>query len=159
MNRKTVCLVGLVLVFLPVLPARGQAPTEPKEDPRPVDGQDILRRLVRVPIFQWGVKGREPAISHIGPTAQEFYAAFGLGEGDKPISAMDLDGVALASVQALYRMSLELEKKTAELEAKAKTIEELTQRIEALERQVKDLQTLWSWPTKDLQTPWSWPPK
>jgi len=51
-----------------------------------------------------------------------------------------LDGIALASVQALYQMSVELEKKTAVLkeEVKAFRVEnaELKARLGALERRL-----------------------
>jgi len=39
----------------------------------------------------------------MGPLAQDFFAAFGLGEDDKHITTIDADGVALAAIQALYR--------------------------------------------------------
>ena len=38
----------------------------------------------------------------MGPTAQDFYAAFGLGEDERHISTVDADGVALAAIQGLY---------------------------------------------------------
>jgi len=39
--------------------------------------------------------------------AQDFRAAFGLGEDDKHISTVDADGVALAAIQELYKASQE----------------------------------------------------
>ena len=39
---------------------------------------------------------------HLGPTAQDFRAAFGLGEDDTTISTVDEQGVALAAIQGLY---------------------------------------------------------
>jgi hypothetical protein len=38
----------------------------------------------------------------MGPMAQDFYTAFGLGEDDRHITTVDADGVALAAIQALY---------------------------------------------------------
>ena len=43
----------------------------------------------------------DPDIRHIGPVAQDFHAAFGVGADDKHIAAIDRDGVALAAIQAL----------------------------------------------------------
>ncbi len=40
---------------------------------------------------------------HLGPTAEDFYAAFGLGS-DAGIGTVDADGVALATIQALYQL-------------------------------------------------------
>ena len=34
-----------------------------------------------------------------GPMAQDFYAAFGLGNSDKSIGLLDASGVALAAIQ------------------------------------------------------------
>jgi hypothetical protein len=34
--------------------------------------------------------------------AQDFYAAFGVGEDDKHITSIDEDGVALAAIKALH---------------------------------------------------------
>ncbi len=40
----------------------------------------------------------------MGPTAQDFYAAFGLGIDDKHIVTVDGNGVALAAIQGLYEL-------------------------------------------------------
>jgi hypothetical protein len=39
-------------------------------------------------------------VRHIGPMAQDFYAAFGVGEDDRHITSIDEDGVALAAIKA-----------------------------------------------------------
>jgi len=69
-----------------------------------VDENRILQRLMAMPIKTWSYKGQEPSVRHIGPTAQDFHAAFGLGQGGHYISSVDADGVALAAIQELYRM-------------------------------------------------------
>ena len=51
----------------------------------------------------WNLKSQDPAIRHIGPMAQDFYAAFNVGEDDKHINSVDADGVALAAIQGLNR--------------------------------------------------------
>ncbi len=38
---------------------------------------------------------------HMGPMAQDFHAAFGLGENPLMINSVDIDGVNMAAVQAL----------------------------------------------------------
>jgi hypothetical protein len=70
----------------------------------PVDGQEILRRLMSVPIETWSYRAQDPSIRHIGPTAQDFHATFGLGTDDRYISTVDEEGVALAAIQELYRI-------------------------------------------------------
>jgi Skp family chaperone for outer membrane proteins len=37
----------------------------------------------------------------LGPVAQDFYQAFGLGDSDRTISTVDANGVALAAIQGL----------------------------------------------------------
>ncbi|HKO95700.1 MAG TPA: tail fiber domain-containing protein [Pyrinomonadaceae bacterium] len=95
-----------------------------KENFQPIEGRLILQKLSLIPITEWNLKSQDPSIRHIGPMAQDFYAAFGLGESDRHISTIDADGITLVSIQALYQMNLEKDKK----------IEELQQRIEKLEK-------------------------
>ncbi len=45
----------------------------------------------------------------MGPMAQDFYAAFGLGIDDKHIVTVDADGVAFAAIQGLYELIEELQ--------------------------------------------------
>jgi hypothetical protein len=70
----------------------------------PIDGQEILEQLMSVPISTWYYRGQNPSIRHIGPMAQDFYAAFQVGQDNRYISTVDEEGVALAAIQELYRM-------------------------------------------------------
>ena len=72
-----------------------------KENFQPVNGGDVLDRLATLPVQSWNMKSQDPSIRHLGPTAQDFHAAFGLGETERHISYTDADGVALAALQAL----------------------------------------------------------
>lgn len=65
-----------------------------------VESSDILRKLSELDIQQWTYKHR-PEEKHIGAIAEDFYAAFGLGEGEKNISTIDADGVMMLAIQAL----------------------------------------------------------
>jgi hypothetical protein len=65
---------------------------------------DVLERLADVPIQTWRYKGQDESITHMGPTAQDFYSAFGLGIDDRHIVTVDADGVALAAIQGLYEL-------------------------------------------------------
>jgi len=88
-----------------------------KENLAHVDGTKVLAQLSSVPIYTWSAKGGDPAVRHIGPMAQDFYAAFGLGNDDKTISTIDLDGVALAAIQGLYQENTALKAENAALKA------------------------------------------
>ncbi len=72
-----------------------------KENFSDVDGENLLARLARVPVREWSYKGQGTDIRHMGPTAQDFRAAFGLGDFPLRINTIDADGVALAGVKAL----------------------------------------------------------
>jgi hypothetical protein len=114
-----------------------------KENFAPVDVETVLAKVVALPIATWNYKSQDPAIRHMGPTAQDFKAAFGLGESDTGITTIDADGVALAAIQGLNRkleaQSSKLEARSSELEARSR---ELEQKNAALERQVAELKAL-----------------
>ncbi|MFN8628465.1 MAG: tail fiber domain-containing protein [Candidatus Binatia bacterium] len=102
-----------------------------KENLTPVDSREVLERLGRVPIQTWNAKGQDPAVKHLGPTAQDFSAAFNLGDDNTRISTIDLDGVALAAIQGLYRMAQAKDAQIARLQEQNAALEA---RIGALER-------------------------
>jgi len=54
-----------------------------------VDGQEVLARLTKVPIQTWNYRAEDPSVRHMGPTVQDFYAAFGPGADDRHLAALD----------------------------------------------------------------------
>ena len=89
-----------------------------KENFQPVDLGAVLEKLARLPITEWNMKAQEPSIRHIGPMAQDFHAAFGLGGADdKHIGMLDADGVALAAIKGLYAVVKEQQEEIAQLKA------------------------------------------
>jgi len=86
---------------------------------RNVDGDDLLAKLAVMPVRTWTYRSEDSSVRHIGPTAQDFRAAFGLGDGDKAIATVDADGVSLAAIQALIRRVGQLETRVAELLARS----------------------------------------
>jgi hypothetical protein len=94
----------------------------------PVNPRELLDRLARLPIQEWNYRSQSELVRHIGPTAQDFHAAFTFGEDDKHIATVDANGVALAAIQGLNRKLEErLKEKEVELEA-------LKQRLAAIEK-------------------------
>lgn len=73
---------------------------EIKDDVRSVRPDDVLERLSRLPISTWRYK-HAPESVHMGPMAQDFAAAFGLGPDDRHVAPADLAAVGLAAAQAL----------------------------------------------------------
>ena len=96
-----------------------------------VDSQGLLARLAALPIATWNYKAQPDSVRHVGPMAQDFHAAFGLGEDDKHISTVDAEGVALAAIQALYQTVTELKQ---DLGDKERQIAELRARLALLEQ-------------------------
>lgn len=81
-----------------------------------------------LPITQWNFTNNT-AVVHLGPMAQDFRAAFGLGTDEKHIGIGDEGGVALAAIQGLNQM--------LEAETKARDAE-----IESLKQSVAELKSL-----------------
>ena len=73
-----------------------------KEGFEPVDPRAILAAVAMLPIERWSYKGE--TARHLGPMAQDFAAAFGLGADDRHIFPLDAGGVALAAIQGLQRL-------------------------------------------------------
>jgi len=103
---------------------------EKKENFSPVNPQVVLEEIASLPITRWNYK-ENPGVEHIGPVAQDFYAAFGLGSDERAIGTVDADGVALAAIQGLYEIAQEQE---AQIEALQQQNTELETRLLALEK-------------------------
>ena len=85
-----------------------------------------------MPVTEWSYRAQEGGIRHLGPTAQDFHAAFGLGEDPLYIGSMDADGVALAAVRALEARTREtnerLTRDNDELRARLARLEALLEK-------------------------------
>jgi hypothetical protein len=80
----------------------------------PIDAKALLEKVAAMPINRWHYTN-DSAITHLGPVAQDFRAAFGLGLDDKHIATVDADGVALAAIQGLnQKLEEELKRRDAE---------------------------------------------
>jgi hypothetical protein len=100
-----------------------------KENFAPIDSREVLQRVVDLPITRWNYKSEGETVEHLGPMAEDFAQAFGLGETEQAIATVDADGVALASIQALHDL----------LQAKDRDIDSLEKRVSALESLVGQL--------------------
>ena len=104
-----------------------------KENLVAVDGRQVLERLTQVPVFTWNAKGQDPTVRHMGPMAQDFYAAFKLSADDTQIGTMDVDGVTLAAIRGLYQT---VQQQQAQIGALQQQNADLEARLAALERAV-----------------------
>jgi hypothetical protein len=107
-----------------------------KENFQPVNGREILDRVASLPISTWNYKAQSTTQRHIGPTAQDFSAAFRVGGDPRRIGTVDADGVALAAIQGLNELVREQERALRERDARIAAMEtslaELRQRVESL---------------------------
>jgi trimeric autotransporter adhesin len=100
-----------------------------KENIELVDGKTILEKLGSLPISRWSYKGTNEF--HIGPMAQDFYAAFKTGLDDVSISTIDPAGVALAAIQEQQKQIVTLKNENDILK---NNLLSLLKRIELLEK-------------------------
>ncbi len=107
-----------------------------KRDFEAVDKRELLARLAKVPIATWRYRTQDVSIRHIGPVAQDFHAAFGVGEDDKRITTVDADGVALGAIQGLHEL---LKEKDAQIAALRERNAKLEARFAAMEATVTQL--------------------
>ena len=85
--------------------------------------REILDKLSRLPVTEWQYK-HNPDRRYIGPMAQDFRAAFGLGYDDKSISTLDSDGVMYAAIQGLVEELKDRDAEIGELKAKMDAMEQ-----------------------------------
>jgi hypothetical protein len=108
---------------------------ELKTDFEELDGRDVLTKLDALPIRSWRYRTDEDAVRHFGPVAEDFSAAFQLGDG-RHISNVDASGVTMAAIQGLYDVVRERE---AALLAR---LEDRDAELASLRREVAELRNL-----------------
>lgn len=86
-----------------------------------VDSAAVLAGLASIPLTSWKYRFEPDGVRHIGPMAQDFHEAFGLGSSDRYINVVDGLGVAYAAIQAL----------TDTVARQAEQIAELQRRLDA----------------------------
>ena len=99
-----------------------------KENFTALDGAEVLARVVDLPVTRWNFKADANATPHLGPMAEDFHAAFGVGSGGDHIALNDLGGVALAAIQGLH----------AQVRERDQVIEQLLSRMAELERRLAE---------------------
>lgn len=108
-----------------------------KENLVPINPLWYLEQVAQLPLSTWNYISEGSEISHVGPMAQDFYAAFGLGEDDQHIGTVDANGVALAAIQGLYQLTQDQQ---TQIESQQETLTQLTSDNAALQEQVTDLE-------------------
>ncbi|MFF3552678.1 hypothetical protein ACWD4V_25315 [Streptomyces tsukubensis] len=89
------------------------APRPPRtERAEPLTRAQILALLDELPISEWRYDW-DPDSLHLGPMAQDWWAAYGYGRRDTVIEPVDAQGVLIAAVQELSRRVRQLEEHQA----------------------------------------------
>jgi len=94
-----------------------------KENFRPVDGEETLRRIRGLSLTSWNYIGHDPKhFRHYGPTAQEFFAAFGhdgvgISGDSTTINSGDMAGIMMIAIQTLVKENEVTRAENAELKA------------------------------------------
>lgn len=97
-----------------------------KDNFEPVNAEKVLEKVAKLPISTWSYKAENQDVRHIGPMAQDFYAAFKVGEDNKHIATIDSEGVALAAVQGLNeKLNEDMKMKDAEIDQLKQTVAHL----------------------------------
>ena len=100
-----------------------------KHSIEPADVDSVLDALADLSLSVWSYSGQ--TARHLGPMAQDFAEAFGLGGSSEGIAAVDADGVALAAIQALIQRNQELEDRVNDLETRLGDLESRMAELEA----------------------------
>lgn len=104
-----------------------------KENFRDVSEEELLAAISQLRITEWNYKNEDERVRHIGPTAQDFHEAFGVGSDNESISTIDPAGIALAAIKELERRT----RRIGELEKKVERLESLQSEIEELKALIK----------------------
>ena len=97
-----------------------------------LDGEDVLRKVAAIPVTRWRFTDEAAGVTHAGPMAQDFHAAFGLGDSDRMIGYTDINGINMRAIQAL-------ELRTRDLQAAQDDVRALEERVAALEAAIAAL--------------------
>jgi Chaperone of endosialidase len=93
----------------------------------------VLQKVLALPVTTWNYIKEGKDIKRMGPMAQDFRTAFGLGSDDKTIGTVDATGVAFAAIQGLNQ---KLEAETSKSKAKDAKISAQAEKLSALEREL-----------------------
>ena len=117
-----------------------------KDNFRPVDAEQLLRKVAALPITEWNYKSQPTTQRHIGPMAQDFHLDG--AKADTTINTLDIDGVNMAAIQALEKRTATLRQENELLRAQLRLVqaqaqtrdEQVLAQLRALAEQLATLQ-------------------
>lgn len=99
-----------------------------KTDIVAADPRAALRAVSALPLAHWSYTA-DTGTRHVGPMAEDFYRAFGVGRDDKHIAPGDQAGVALLAIQGLDQVVAEKDRRVADLEGRVAVLEGLLREL------------------------------
>jgi len=109
----------------------------------PTEPEAVLESVEDLEVSTWEYDSAQDA-THMGPMAEDFHDAFGLGADRECIANVDADGVALAAIQGLSKRLEQRDERIDELseekEALSAENDRLRDRLDALEDRVTDIE-------------------
>jgi len=111
--------------FIPTDSAMSMSDRAAKADLAPADAAAVLAAVLALPVNSWRYRDEEPQTRHLGPTAQDFAGAFGLGSDARLIANVDAQGVALAAIQAIHALVVDRDRDIALLRAEVASLRRL----------------------------------
>lgn len=94
-----------------------------------LDPREALHRVSALPISLWSYKADGPAVRHLGPMAEDFHSAFGLGPDDEHVAPSDQAGVALLALQGLHQVVQEKDREIADLQGRLEELERIVAKL------------------------------
>lgn len=118
-----------------------------KHNIEPVNELDILAKVAALDVSEWSYTvndnlksaGNTDKVRHIGPMAEDFREAFGLGATSKGIASLDSAGVALAAIKGLNNL---LTDKETRIQNQESTIQQLVSENAALAERMTRLEEM-----------------
>ncbi|GAA3372897.1 tail fiber domain-containing protein [Streptomyces racemochromogenes] len=79
------------------------------------NGFAVLETLATLPVSSWRYTWDPEHVRHLGPMAQDWHAAFGLGDTDTAIDFIDSNGITIVAIQALHQLVTDLQQEITQL--------------------------------------------
>lgn len=111
-----------------------------KENFKALRPELVLRKIQDLEISTWNYKNQAPENRHMGVMAQDFHAAFGLGQFDTMINTVDMDGVTLAGIKGLVNRVDQLQLKLNTTNSLDKEIQDTKQSFSEIDEQMDELE-------------------
>jgi hypothetical protein len=102
-----------------------------KENFEELDNNDILQKVMNLPITKWNYIRDKDHLRYVGPMAQDFFSTFQLGNDSTHINAQLTANIALVAIKALGQQNVNL----------ASQVKGLTSQNQALQGIVTGVQT------------------